>query len=271
MTDFFDQTKRLYITKEGGIGRLVLNRPEKYNAMTMAMWQAMPDYLAALDNDPEVRVVIVTSSNDKAFCAGADIKELGELAQDEAMREENRKALVHAQQCLSRLNKPTIAQIRGACFGAGCGISLHCDLRFASTDSKFGITPAKLGIVYPLSDTKTLVDLVGPSHAKSILYTARTVLPDEALRIGLIDGLHAPDALAAATVELAGQMAEVSQYSIRGMKKFIRRIMDGQVADDDETAQIFTDAHDGVDHKEGVEAFMAKRKPDFKWPNDMDG
>ncbi len=265
MTDFYDQTQRLYITKDSGIGRLVLNRPDKYNALTMAMWQAIPAYLAALDSDPDVRVVIVTSSTPKAFCTGADIAEMGEIALDEKLREENRIALRDAQRVLARLHKPTIAQISGACFGGGCGIALHCDLRFASTDSKFGITPAKLGLVYPLNDTKTLVDLIGPSHAKRILFTASTILPDEALKIGMIDGLYAPDELEAATLEFAAKMAAVSQYSLRGMKKFIRRIMDGQVDDDADTAIIFTDAHDSIDYSEGIAAFMAKRKPDFKW------
>lgn len=265
MTDFYDQTKGLYITKDSGIGRLVLNRPDKYNALTMAMWQAIPEYLTALDADPEVRAVIVTSSTPKAFCTGADIAEMGEIAQDERRREENRRAIRDAQRILARLNKPTIAQISGACFGGGCGIALHCDLRFASTDSKFGITPAKLGLVYPLNDTKTLVDLIGPSHAKRILFTARTILPEEALQIGMIDGLYAPEELEGATLEFAAQMAAVSQYSLRGMKKFIRRIMDGQVDDDGCTATIFTDAHDSDDHHEGLKAFKEKRKPNFTW------
>lgn len=265
MTDFYDQTEKLYITKDSGIGRLVLNRPDKYNALTMAMWQAIPEYLRALDTDPDVRAVIVTSSTPKAFCTGADIAEMGEIALDEKLREENRIAIRDAQRILARLHKPTIAQISGACFGGGCGIALHCDLRFASTDSKFGITPAKLGLVYPLNDTKTLVDLIGPSHAKRILFTASTILPDEALQIGMIDGLYAPDALEDATLAFAAQMAAVSQYSLRGMKKFIRRIMDGQVDDDADTATIFTDAHDSIDYKEGIAAFTGKRKPDFKW------
>ncbi len=265
MTDFYDQSQRLYIEKDNGVGRLVLNRPEKYNALTMSMWQAIPEYLAALDTDRDVRVVIVTSSTPKAFCTGADIPEMKELAKDEKLREENRKAIRDAQRILARLDKPTIAQISGACFGGGCGIALHCDIRLASTDSKFGITPAKLGLVYPLNDTKTLVDLVGPSHAKTILFTARTLLPDEALRIGMIDGVYEPDKLEAATLDFASQMTAVSQYSVRGMKKFIRRIMDGQVDDDAGTAKIFTDAHDCDDHTEGLNAFMEKRKARFRW------
>ncbi len=265
MTDFFDKSQKLYIEKKDGIGRLVLNRAEKHNAITEKMWLDFPAYLNALDEDKDVRVILITSAAPKAFSAGADIVEFGEIATNPERRERNRMGIRDAQRTLARLKKPTIAMISGVCIGGGCGVSLHCDFRFAAEGSKFGVTPAKLGLVYSLNDTKHLVDLVGPSKAKSILFTGRMVSADEALTIGLIDELFTVEKLEEETLAFAAQMVAVSQYSIQGSKRVIRRILDGQSDDDTQTSRWFTDAHDEIDNAEGVKAFMEKRKPNFKW------
>lgn len=263
--DFYDQSAPVYLEKKDGIGRLVLNRPDKRNAVNLDMWARLPVYLKALDADKDVRVVLVTSSRAGVFCAGADISEFEEIATNAEKRELQRVSIRDGQRTLARLGKPTIAMINGPCVGAGCGISLHCDFRFAAAGSRFGITPAKLGIVYPLNDTKHLVDLVGPSNAKRILFTAGLIDGEKALSMGLIDELFSADALEQETLAFAAQMVGVSQYSLRGMKKTIRRIVDGQVDDDAVTSKWFTDAHTGEDYRAGVKAFMAKEKPKFTW------
>ena len=165
------------------------------------------------------------------------------------------------QHDLAQAVKPTIAVIDGDCVGGGCGIALACDLRVAGPKARFGITPAKLGLVYPLHDTKLLVDAIGPSQAKRILFTGQILPADEALRIGLIT-LLAEDPYGEADT-LAETMASVSSHSQQMSKSIIKRILDGQADDDDASRALFDSAFEGDDFKEGVSAFLEKRKPVF--------
>ncbi|NVJ70943.1 MAG: enoyl-CoA hydratase/isomerase family protein [Alphaproteobacteria bacterium] len=265
MIDYSDPTSPILIRNDGPIGRLILNRPDKRNAMSEAMWSAIPEAVGLLDNNPAVRVVIVSSSSEKAFSAGADIAELEKIAASKERQESNRIAIREAQRTLARAKKPTIAQVAGACMGGGCGIAIHCDMRFAASTSRFGITPAKLGLIYPLNDTKQLMDLVGPAKAKSMLFTGRVVDAEEALRIGLVDELFDAAELAARTDAFAHQIAQVSQYSVRGIKETIRLILDGQHDDDEHTAAMFRNSNEGIDAAEGVRAFLEKRQANFTW------
>ncbi|MEP6011820.1 MAG: enoyl-CoA hydratase-related protein, partial [Parasphingorhabdus sp.] len=157
--------------------------------------------------------------------------------------------------------KPTIAVIDGDCVGGGCGIALACDMRIAGPTARFGITPAKLGLVYPLHDTKLLVDAVGPSQAKRILFTGQILSAEESLRIGLITIL-ADDPYGEAAA-LAETMASVSSHSQRMSKQIVQRILDGQADDDEASSTLFDAAFESDDFKEGVSAFLAKRKPEF--------
>jgi len=263
--DIRDTSSPVYIEKQDSVGRLVLNRPDKRNALTEAMLRAIPVCVEALDSDPDVRAIIVASSTNAVFAAGVDIEELQEISGNEQRQENNRLAIRNAQRVLARAEKPTIAQIHGPCVGGGCGIALHCDLRFAGTSARLGITPAKLGIVYPLNDTKQLMDLVGPSKAKSLLFTGRILNAEEALNIGLVDIVVPDDELEQEARSFALEIAGKSQYSIRHMKKFIQRVLDGQVDDDKATAAIFRDSQNAEDAKEGMKAFMEKRQAEFKW------
>lgn len=255
----------MHVVAEGGIGRIVLHRPDKKNALTQAMWCAIPHAVAALNADKSVRVIILCSSTPDAFAAGVDLTELVPLLSERKHNENNRVALRLAQQALARSGKPVIAQISGPCIGGGCGLAIHCDFRIAAEGATFGITPAKIGIIYPLNDTKELIDLVGVSNAKNLLFTARHINAATALEMGLIDQLVQPENLAKATTSFANEIASVSQYSLFGMKQFIQRVLDGQVDDDPETAEIFCAAHEGEDAVEGMRAFLEKRKPVFTW------
>ncbi len=247
----------LRLHADGPIAHLVIDRADKRNAFTQAMWEALPGLVEQAMADDAVRVLVLRAAQAGAFCAGADIVEFGEGAQDAAWRVRNQAAIARAQLTLSRAAKPTIAAIDGDCVGGGCGLAMACDLRVASSAARFGITPAKLGLVYSLHDTKLLVDLVGPAQAKRILFTAQLIDANEAHRIGLIDILDG-DALA-----LAETIAASSPHTTREAKAMVRRILDGQAEDDDATRALFADAFRLPDFAEGVAAFLDKRRPRF--------
>lgn len=252
----------LRLEKDGKIAHLLIDRPDKRNAFTQDMWELFPELLADAMADDAVRVLMVHSSRkDSAFCAGADIGEFGAGSTDPDWRARNQAAIGKVQHDLAQAEKPTIAVIDGDCIGGGCGIALACDMRIAGPAARFGITPAKLGLVYPLHDTKLLVDAVGPSQAKRILFTGQILLAEEALRIGLIT-LSADDPYAEAAA-LAETMATVSSHSQKMSKQIVQRILEGQTDDDAASRALFDAAFESEDFQEGVAAFLEKRKPEF--------
>jgi enoyl-CoA hydratase/carnithine racemase len=242
----------------GGIARLLIDQPLKRNAMTTAMFEEIPGLLAAAEGKKHVRAILLTSARAGLFCAGADISELSANADNPDWRAANQAAINAAQSALARTDRPTVAFVDGDCVGGGCGMALACDIRVGTLKARFGITPAKLGLVYPLHDTKLLIDLVGPGQAKRILYTGDLLTADEALRIGLIDIIaDHPD-------ELLSGITANSLHSQRQIKTIVRRILDGQAEDDPETLAMFAQAFEEPDFSEGVAAFLGKRRPDFK-------
>lgn len=252
----------IVVERAGPVATVTLNRPAKRNALSIEMWRRMIALVDELDRDTAVKVVVVTGSGE-AFAAGADIDEFEQSLSDPKLGELVAEVTSSAQRRLARNAKPTIAKIRGACVGGGCGIALCCDLRFADETAKFAITPAKLGLVYSLADTKRLVDIVGPARAKDMLFTGRLLGADEAHRIGLVDRLLAAGDLDAAVAAYAADIAATSQFSARGNKRMVQMIIDGATDDDRDTRRLFVDAFSGADFKEGVTAFIHKRKPVF--------
>jgi enoyl-CoA hydratase/carnithine racemase len=255
-------TASLRLTRDGAVARLLIDRADKRNAFDQAMWEALPRLLDEAMGDAAVRLLVLQSAAPGAFSAGADIAEFSVGARDAEWRAKNQAAIRRAQHELARAPKPTIALIEGVCVGGGCGLAIACDLRVATPAARLGITPAKLGLVYSLHDTKLLVDLVGPAQAKRILFTGALVEAVEAERIGLIDVLA--DDAAAAVDGLAAAIADASPHSIAATKRIVRRILDGQTEDDADTLAQFDAAFTGEDFEEGVSAFLAKRKPRFR-------
>ena len=255
-------TEEIFVNRSGVMAELVLNRPAKRNAITSAMWMAIPELLTPLADDPAVKLLVVRGAGG-SFAAGADI---GEFEKVYATREgagRYSRSIGFALDALAAFPKPTIARIEGACVGGGCGVALSCDLRFAAEGSRFAITPAKLGLTYTLNDTKRLIDAVGVSYAKDILYSGRLLDAEEALRIGLINRRVPTDELDASIAAYADGLAETSSHSARMTKKIVSLIRSGVDADTDETRQIFLDAFQGEDFQEGYRAFLEKRKPKF--------
>ena len=253
----------LRLERQGAVAHLLIDRAEKRNAFNQAMWDLFPRLLTEAMDDPSIHVLVVRAAKpDSAFCAGADIGEFATGARDREWRAANQAAINRVQHELARAAKPTIAFIEGDCVGGGCGIALACDFRVAGPKARFGITPAKLGLVYPLHDTKLLVDLVGPAQAKRILFTGTLLTAAEALAIGMVTLLDTDPA--AALDRITSELVAVSGHSQRMSKVMVQRILDGQVADDDTTRAEFAAAFDGDDFAEGVSAFLAKRPPVFR-------
>ncbi len=246
---------------EGPIARLLLDRAARRNALDQAMWETIPARIAEAMANKAVRALILTSAAPGIFCAGADIAEFARESGDAKWRARNQAAIRATQLSIARAEKPVIAAIDGDCVGGGCGLALAADIRISAPGARLGITPAKLGLVYPLHDTRLLVDLVGPGHAKRLLYTGRLIDAEEALRIGLVDEV-AGDPLAAAQA-LAERMLETSAFTQRSTKAVIRRILDGATDDDADSMALFDSAFTGPDFAEGVAAFLEKRPARF--------
>ena len=255
-------TDTIHLACAGAVATITLSRADKRNALDCAMWAQLIDAVDAADADPAVKVIVVTGAG-SVFAAGQDIAELGKAATDPAWAAAAADVIYRSQKRLHTAVKLTIAKIRGACVGGGNGIALCCDFRFADATALFGITAAKLGIVYPMLDTKRLVDVVGGPCAKDILFTGRTFGAEEALRIGMIDRLVTPEKLDETVAAYAAQLGENSQFSVRAGKRMIQTVLDGVSDETPETRRIFVNAFAGPDFKEGQAAFMGKRAPKF--------
>lgn len=242
---------------------LVIDRPEKRNAMSLAMWAALPGLLAQAEAVPGLRLLVLRGAKG-CFSAGADIAEFEAIYADRATALATHRTIQAAMTALEQFPAPTLALIEGPCVGGGCGLALACDLRFAAADAQFGITPAKLGIAYGLADTGRLIAAVGEAAAMEILFTGRIFPAAEALRIRLIDRTaEDAGALAAAGEAFAAELEAASSHTARAAKRMRTRIRAGAREEDDASAEAFADAVLGPDFQEGRNAFLAKRRPEF--------
>jgi enoyl-CoA hydratase/carnithine racemase len=253
----------LTIARQGHVATLTIDRPEKRNAMTAAMWAELPGLLAELAGDPGVRALVVTGAG-PSFCAGADISDLlGGADADDPMADVRRSNLA-AQTALRDFPKPTVAMIRGHCIGGGVELAVACDLRFTDPTGVFGVTPAKVGIVYPPASTKALLDLVGPSTTKYLLFSGELIDAADALRTGLVDRVVSADALDAEVHRLADVLASRSALSQRATKEVVAALtagLDGEA----EAARRYRETIAVGELGEGVAAFTERRAPRFPW------
>ena len=256
-------TDSLTVTRDGHTAVLTIDRPEKRNAMTAGMWAALPEVLAGPAADPAVRALVVTGAG-PSFCAGADLAGLlGGVDPLDPMADLRAHNLA-AQAALREFPKPTIAMIRGHCIGGGVEIAAACDLRFADPSSVFGVTPAKVGIVYPPSSTKALVDLVGPATAKFLLFSGELIDAPTALRTGLVDRLVDADALDAEVRRFTEVLAARSALTQRATKEVVAALAAGRDAED-VVAPWYRATIAAGELPEGVAAFAERRPPRFGW------
>ena len=251
------------IDLEPPLAWVTLNRADKRNAVTAAMWADIAALSTQLATQPELRVVLLRGAGDEAFSAGADIAEMHATVADPARMRAMQDATQAGQEAWFDLPLPTIAVIRGACVGGGCGLAIASDLRLATPDAYFAITPAKLGLAYSLNDTRRLVDLVGPARAKEILYTGGRYSADQALAMGLINRIVTADQLDAAAATLALDIAANAPHSLRVAKRLINGLARGQRLETAESIALFNDSFRTPEFLEGAAAFQQKRRPKF--------
>lgn len=233
------------------VATVVVHHPAKRNAMTAAMWRALPELLDALAGDSSVRALVLTGEG-ATFCAGADISTLREPAEDA------QGLAVRAEEALAAFPKPTLAAVRGHCVGGGAQLAAACDLRFAEESALFGVTPAKLGVVYPASSTRRLVALTGPATAKYLLFSGELIDAARALRTGLVDEVLPEGELGKRVAEFTRVLASRSRLTQAAAKEFAN----GRT---DRDAYWAAQARGSGDTAEGVAAFLERRQPRFGW------
>lgn len=253
----------LTCVRDGPVVHVVLNRPAKHNAINAAMWERIGPLTAELDADPSVRLVVFRGAGDAAFSAGADISEFREIYADPERTRRQNAVIRGAQLAVEGMAKPTLAVIQGACVGGGCGLALACDLRFAATRARFGITPSKLGLVYSLPDSRRLVALVGPSRAKDMLFSGRLLDADEALAIGLVDRVWDEGTLETSGADYARALLANSSGSIAAAKEMINSLSGVLPQSDERLEARFAASFSSADFAEGNAAFTHKRTPKF--------
>jgi enoyl-CoA hydratase/carnithine racemase len=253
----------LTVERDGAVAVLTINRPEKRNAMSAAMWAALPGLLGELAADRGVRVLVVTGAG-ASFCAGADIGDLlGGPDPADPMADVRRDNLA-AQAALRGFPHPTLAAVRGHCIGGGVELAAACDLRFCDETATFGVTPAKVGVVYAPASTKSLIDLVGPATTKYLLFSGELLDAAAALRAGLVDRLVAAEELDAEVRRFADVLATRSALTQRSTKEVVAALSaggDGQT----EASRWYRETIASGELAEGVRAFAERRPPTFPW------
>src|SRR6266404_5030524 len=259
------ETDKMLSRKVGRTGYMIFNNPERHNAVSFDMWEAASRIMGDFAKDDDVRVVVITGAGGKAFVSGADISKFeSERANEEAQTRYN-EMVAKANDALYEFPKPTIAMVRGYCIGGGLGLAVCCDLRIASENSRFAVPAAKLGLGYAYPGIKRLADLVGPSFAKEIFYTARQFDAAEAVAMGLVNrvrpaaeieeyvkgyaamiGANAPLTLAAVKLCVSEYVKEPGERDLAACQAAVDRCFASQ------------------DYVEGRTAFMEKRKPAFR-------
>ena len=257
-------TDKLIVEVKDGVGRLILNQPDKLNAISFEMWQGISIAVRSFAADDAVRVIVVSGAGGKAFSAGADISQFEKKRGSADAIAEYNAATQHAYEDLSNVNKPTIACIEGFCIGGGLATALCCDLRIATTAAKFAIPAARLGLGYSYTGLRPLVELVGPASAKEILYTARKFSAEEALHMGLINRAVEQPELDQAVRELAQSIASNAPLTVAACKTIIGQVLkDPAQRDLDLCQQVVDVCFASEDYAEGRRAFMEKRQPEF--------
>ena len=258
-------TPTLHYRTDGPVARLTIDNPARRNAMTLDMWAALPELVRRAEADPEVRVILLRGAGEAAFCAGADITQFSDKRSGEARGRVYDGAVEAAQAALSAAGKPTVAYVRGVCFGGGVGIALSCDLRVAAADARFRIPAARLGLGYAFANVELVAGRIGASAAADLLFTARTVDAEEARRLGIVGRVFGTEQADAAVEELVAAIGGNAPLTLRAVKRALVELARPAAERDTGAVDALLRAClDSEDYREGQAAFKEKREPRFR-------
>lgn len=256
-------TNLLYVERSESIATVVFNRSDKKNSFSLAMFKQLGELLTELEKDSKVKLLILKGVDETAFSSGADITEFLENRFSAQKAKDYNDATLESIEKLYRFPKPTIALIKTLAIGGGLELANSCDFRFASSGSKLGITAANIGIIYNLVSTKRLVNLIGPTKAKELLYTAKLITAEEGKEIGLVDYIYPLGEIEEKCLEFARQIIRKSSVANNGIKQVIQAIIDGDNEETEKIEKLILESFSSDDYKEGIKAFLEKRKPNF--------
>ena len=258
------RTDNMLAEIDGPIGWMTFNKQSRRNAVSLDMWEAMPEILDRFEQDPAVRVVVLKGAGDVAFVSGADISQFEASRSSSEANEHYDRMLDNATKRLQECSKPTIAMIRGWCIGGGMAIAVSCDMRIATEGSKFGIPAARLGLGYGAPGVAKLMDLVGPSFTKEIFFTARHFSAAEAATMGLVNRVVADTDIESYTRQYCATIADNAPMTMHALKRTVGELIRGEQADLALCARLVDECFGSQDFIEGRRAFMEKRRPVFR-------
>jgi enoyl-CoA hydratase len=258
-----EATEKIIARRENGVGMVIFNNPEKHNALSLEMWAGLAQTLESFGSDKDVRAIVLRGAGGRSFISGADISQFEERRSTESKAAEYSAITDRAWAALAATPKPVIAAIEGYCIGGGLAVAMKADIRIATRSSVFGVPAARLGIAYPSGAIRDLVNLVGPSEAKWILFTGRQIEAAQALRIGLINEVVEDSAgLDKAVDALTLTLAANAPLSMQASKETVDQIA-GSRHDKKRLHELSVACIESADFAEGRRAFMEKRKPQF--------
>ena len=257
-------TPGIRLSRDGHIATVALDNPGKLNAITLRMWEELARVVGQLSADDTLRCIVMRGAGDEAFAAGADIAEFARVRDNlEQGKVYHRRYVYGALKAIADCRHPTVAMIRGACAGGGVEIITQCDLRICGASSRFGIPIAKLGLVVGYGEMAGLIDLVGRAAAMEILLEGRMLSAAEAKDMGLVNRVVPDEQVEAEAMAVARRIADGAPLVARWHKKFARRLASPRPVTKAERNEAYA-CFDTEDFREGVKAFLAKRKPQFK-------
>ena len=259
-------TDKIIAKADGALGHVIFNNPERHNAVSLEMWDAVEIALSAFAEDDQIRVVILSGAGGKAFVSGADISKFDQERGSKEATEHYNARLDVVYDMIENYPKPTIAMIDGHCIGGGLNLATCADIRIASAKSRFAMPAAKLALGYPFDAIRRLVNAVGAAAAKQMMFSAKSIDAETALRVGLVQEVVEEDGLSDRVDELAGAIAGNAPLTVRAMKFIATQVMhrDPAARDFERCKEMVAACFASEDYVEGRTAFMEKRTPDFK-------